>query len=154
MTSAASSREPRVWVEDDGILCIDYGIIEYLTVEDIECAYRMHLEISPMQHPVLTSGRGLGKVNIDVQRYVSRPEICAVCKASALMVNSAWQMHLGRMFLYYFKPPYPTRLFTDKAEARDWLRQFLPPTAIDGPSLLARRRSTAIDTERKPEECR
>lgn len=154
MSSAASSRAPRVWVEDDGILCIDYGIIEHLTVEDVERAYRMHLELSPMQHPVLTSGRGLGKVNMEVQRYVSRPEICAVCKASALMVSSAWQMHLGRMFLYYFKPPYPTRLFTDGAEARAWLRQFLPPAPIAGASPPAGRRNFATETERKTEECR
>lgn len=154
MSSAAASRAPRVWVEADGILCIDYGIIEHLTVEDVERAYRMHLEISPMQHPVLTSGRGLGRVNMDVQRYVSRPEICAACKASALMVSSAWQMHLGRMFLYYFKPPYPTRLFTDGTEARNWLRQFLPPVPIAGAGRDAGHGTPGNETERKSEACR
>lgn len=89
MTSAASSCVPRVWVEDDCMLCVDYGIIEHLIVKDIECAYRKHF---------------------------------------------------GRMFPYYFKPRDPTRLVTGNRDQQH--------VAVFG------RRSTAVETERKMEECR
>jgi hypothetical protein len=118
---------PEVWLDDTGILHIDYGRREQVTAADIQAAYRLHMALSPRKHPVLTVGSGFGRVDAAAQRYASSPEIVAVCAANALVVQSAWQMHLGRLFLHLYRPPYPVRLFTDRAMAIDWLKQYLPP---------------------------
>jgi hypothetical protein len=127
-------QSPKVWVDDLGILHIDYGDREEITVEDLESAYRQHLVVSPMKHPVITTGRGIGKANSEAQRFASEPKICAVCSASAVVVQSAWQMHLGRIFMLLFRPPYPTRLFVSERDALEWLKQYLPPVPL-GPGI-------------------
>lgn len=117
-------------MDEVGILHIDDGNREEITVDDLEEAYRRHLTISPMKHPVITAGRGFGKASSEVQRFASEPKICAVCSASAIVVQSAWQMHLGRIFMLLFRPPYPTRLFVSEHDAIEWLKQYLPPVPL------------------------
>lgn len=125
-----SANPPYVRVDETGILHIDYGTRERITIADIGEAYRLHMQISPMKHPVMTSGSGFGKVDADAQHFASSPEVVAVCSANAIIVQSAWQMHLGRLFMLVYRPPYPVRLFTDRAEALAWLSQFLPPQPL------------------------
>lgn len=125
-----TSEWPAVQLDDLGVLHIDYGDYEEITLEDLDLAYERHMAISAMKHPVLTTGRGLGKVSAEVQRRVSEPKFCAVVSANAMIVQSAWQMHLGRIFMLLYRPPYPTRLFVSEREAIEWLKQYLPPVPL------------------------
>ena len=61
----------------------------------------------------------------EVERFASSPAVCALTRASALLVSSPWTRILGEMFLFYHHPPYPSHLFTDREEALAWLRGYL-----------------------------
>ena len=51
-------------------------------------------------------------------------EICAVTSATAIITQSFLSKHLGQLFMWYHKPPYPARLFSSEADAIRWLENF------------------------------
>ena len=48
-----------------------------------------------------------------------------IIKALALITNSAISRMIANVFLTLKKPPYPTKMFTSEANAREWLRKYL-----------------------------
>ena len=46
-------------------------------------------------------------------------------KALALITNSTVSKSIANLFLLLKEPPYPTRLFTDEREAKEWLKNYL-----------------------------
>jgi hypothetical protein len=45
--------------------------------------------------------------------------------ALALLSSSAMTRMMANIFMTLKKPPYPTRMFNEEAEAREWLNQYL-----------------------------
>lgn len=56
------------------------------------------------------------------QHYVSE-ESARYKSAMAMLVAAPLQRMLGNIFLRISRPPYPTRIFTDEAKAKAWLKQ-------------------------------
>ena len=56
------------------------------------------------------------------RNYASGKEVSKITEAMALLIKSPVSKVLGNIFLGINKPPYPTKLFTDKEEAIKWLK--------------------------------
>lgn len=46
-------------------------------------------------------------------------------KALALITNSALSKMIANIFFSFKRPPYPTKMFTDEKEAKEWLKIYL-----------------------------
>ncbi len=126
MDKDAQDSGPRVELLSDGILRVDFGERARITVAGMQLANRAHRALSGTPRPVLVSGTDLVSVEEDAMGYCSDAEIAEVTSAMALIVHSLLARHLGNLFLSYYKPPYPVKLFGDEQEARRWLRRHLP----------------------------
>lgn len=119
---------PEVTLGDDGILRVDYSRHDCVTLASLHYVHARHVALCPSgKIPALFMGHHIGRVDYAAQRYISSPEVCAGISAGAIVVQSFFERHLGRMFLVYHRPPFPVRIFSDVAAALSWLRGFLPP---------------------------
>ena len=114
------------WIEPDGILC----------------------SVSKKNAPDLSRQQSLDKL-ADLRKYTGGKKMCMlleitygrpskredreflaeelakVMKALALVSNSALGKMVANLFFNLKPPPYPTKMFTNEHEAREWLRQYL-----------------------------
>ena len=110
----------------DGIMEFDFRHCGRITLAIIQAAHARHLALCPDRTlPVLMLGDHIGGVDYDAQRFGSSDSVVRTTSALALVVRSFLERHLARLFLMYHRPPFPTRVFDNEAEARDWLRGFL-----------------------------
>jgi hypothetical protein len=68
---------------------------------------------------MLSSDRGAREVG-------AGPEVMAITSHMAVLVGNPMSRIIGNFFLRVTRPAYPTRLFTDEASARRWLREQRP----------------------------
>ena len=112
-----------MWLEEDGLLMIEFKPTPEHTVEDARALVA--------QHNVLAEGKKVRvladcrKITVSASKearehYVS--EEGARCKLGmAMVVDNMVQRMIGNIFFRMNKPPYPTRLFSDLDTARTWL---------------------------------
>ena len=58
-------------------------------------------------------------------RDFAAEETPKLIKALALITNSSLSKMIAEIFMLVKKPPYPTRMFTNAADARAWIRSYL-----------------------------
>jgi hypothetical protein len=58
--------------------------------------------------------------------YYTSEEVAKYCRGLAFIVNSTFSKLIANFFLGLNKPPFPVKMFTNEADAIQWLRQFLP----------------------------
>ncbi len=114
----------RVHLREEGILVIDYTDRRRLDVAAMREALRLHRALGCGRRPTLLKGGRILAVDYEAMRFACSPEIVEVCSASALIVCNFLQRHMARMFMWYHRHPYPTRVFEDEASALSWLRGF------------------------------
>ena len=117
-------RNPKVWLESDGILRIDYGHYGQITLDAIKNAYEQHVKLSTKKRPVLVYASTVVRYEREATSFLWSDEICKVTSATAIITQSFLAKHLGQLFMWYHKPPYPARLFSSEAEAIRWLENF------------------------------
>jgi hypothetical protein len=65
-----------------------------------------------------------GPAEKEARKY-SAEETPKFVKALALITNSALSKMIAELYLMVAKPPYPTKMFTDEQEAKEWLKKHL-----------------------------
>ncbi|HEU4407823.1 MAG TPA: hypothetical protein VFS43_21345 [Polyangiaceae bacterium] len=75
--------------------------------------------------PTLIDLRDVKYQEREARELYASPEGTGAAMAFAVLVGSSVSRVIGNMFLIASRPPVPTRLFSDKAEALAWLRTFL-----------------------------
>lgn len=78
------------------------------------------------KRPVLIVLNGVRGITPDARRFYSGDEAGRYISASAFVVASPVSRVLGSFFLGLNKPAYPVRLFTEEAEAIEWLKGGAP----------------------------
>ena len=73
---------------------------------------------------LLVDMRGIKSTTKPAREYMATIGTTLV-KACALITGSGFNRMLGNIFLVIDKPVVPTKLFTDKGKAREWLQQYL-----------------------------
>ena len=109
---------------EDGILCVTFREGARVTLEDAmeSLAAYWSLVGSPKRVPVLVDMRRIASMSDDARRYFSGAETEAGSMGAALVIDSPISKVIANFMIAVNKPPFPTRMFTDPAEALDWLR--------------------------------
>ncbi|VAW78574.1 hypothetical protein MNBD_GAMMA15-616 [hydrothermal vent metagenome] len=115
---------PRIWLGEDGIMRIECPQDYHLTLEDMQALNRQHREISVECRPVLAYGESVAAADHDAQLYASSDEVIEVISAMAIIVRSFFTRAIADIFMKFHKPPYPTRLFSNEADALVWLQAY------------------------------
>jgi hypothetical protein len=63
--------------------------------------------------------------SLEIRESWAKEETCQYTSAEAFMTDSLPHKLLGNFYLNINKPKRPTRMFTDKAKAIEWLKTFL-----------------------------
>ena len=119
------TRSATIALDEDSIVHVTYRHVT-VTVEDAKDQVAIYRELGNGQ-PVLRLVDMTQLISTDgeVRQYGVSPETIAMTRAMAVISNSFVSKMLANFFLKFNKPPFPVRLFTDKEEAIDWLKQFL-----------------------------
>lgn len=113
-----------LWIKDNILFCtyknklrIDLNIAK-------ECvAFRLEYT-KGVSYPVYVDMKGIISVTREGREYFSL-EGSKLIKAGAFMVNSPLAKIIGNIFLTVNKPPVPAKLFTNEADAINWLKNYL-----------------------------
>ena len=115
----------KYWVEED----ILFGEYKHVDVNSLaiamECVKDRLLLANGNSYPYLLDARKLRSINKEARDYFASEESEKCMVAGAILVDSSITTIIGNFFLKINKPSIPTRIFTDKEKALDWLRKFL-----------------------------
>jgi len=117
--------KPDIWIEEPGIVCIDFGPDCDVTFESVKYAHEEHKRLRPGRSPVLLYVQTVAAADYDAQEFASDPAVNEIVSAMAIVVQSFFARTLADLFLTFHKPSYPTRMFRDDQSAREWLKQFV-----------------------------
>jgi hypothetical protein len=111
-------------IKEDGILfCRFFDNIE-MDEKIAELCVKERLAFSKgVSYPAIIDMKGLKSVNKKAREYMQK-EGSALLKAGALLIGSPVSRVLGNIFLSLNTPEIPTRLFTDKEDALNWIKHF------------------------------
>lgn len=124
MNRQSAAIYPQVTDLGDNIVEINYGPHAAVTLDAIQDALRQHLAMQlPGKQGVLVVADRAVRADRDAQRFASSDVVCAHTCATALLADSFTSLHLARMFLWFFPPPYPSRIFQDRKQALGWLAE-------------------------------
>jgi hypothetical protein len=119
----------RIWLEEDGIVRIKYPKNFHMTLDAMESVYQQHLQITTDKRPMLVDAASVASSDYDAQQFVSSDKAAALVSALAIVVKSAFTRAMGKVFMMFHKPPYPTRMFYHEEDALEWLKTFLTDDA-------------------------
>jgi len=113
-----------VFAEPDGTVVLRFVPGARLTAERTAEVVHAHVAAAAGQkRPTLADVRGLSATDRGSRELAAGPEIVAVVLRMALLVGNPVSRVLGNFFLRVTGPAYPTRIFSDEAAARRWLRE-------------------------------
>jgi hypothetical protein len=116
-----NSDEPEVWLDESEIICVRFPKNSRITLDTISTVYKKHRAISDKKHAVLFLASGVVHYDVAAADFASNTNVSEITSALALVGGSFLSNHLGNMLVWYHKPPFPVKLFTDEAKARSWL---------------------------------
>ena len=119
---------PKVWLDEDGIMCAEYPIHSSITLDDMQEMLRLRLALQPERHKLLVKLNGLLAFSASAQRFLAGAEHSAVTEALAVVVSpdEGYYQHtkiLLRLFKNQQSLPYPLEFFDTKPEAVAWLHE-------------------------------
>jgi hypothetical protein len=77
------------------------------------------------KYPMLTTIEDFVSSDTELKKFMSKKENNKYVSASAVLTKSLGYRIGTNLFIKFFKPEIPTKLFTSKPEAIRWLQQFL-----------------------------
>lgn len=112
----------KVWLEEDGILRIQYPPNSHMTLQAMHYIYDQHVRITREKRPVLVHAESVASAEYEAQQFASSPQIVELTACVAIIVKSVFTRAMGDLFMRFHKPPYPTRIFNNEEQAIEWLR--------------------------------
>ena len=94
-------------------------------IEDMERIKAAQKQLSGNRIPILISGGKYSTTNIEVMKFLAKNENMPYSKVSAYVAKSTSQKLLGNFYMKINKPERPTRFFSTREGAIDWLKQYL-----------------------------
>lgn len=96
-----------------------------ITIADVKLIKAAQKEVSGDRLPILVSGELFSTTNTETLKYIAKNENMPYSKASAFVVSSITQRIFANSYLESYNPERPTKFFTSKEEALEWLTQFI-----------------------------
>jgi len=123
--TALITRTHRVWLDGDGIVHAEILPDTELTLADSEAGLAAIWEVGGRQRrPILLDTRAIKSLDRDARAHSAGAAMVRVVRAGAILVGSPLTLAIANFFMVLHKPPVPTRMFTNEAEALLWLRGF------------------------------
>lgn len=127
MAIVEETRTNKMWLDDEeGILHFQYFPGVEITLEDARevgsCQQKL---LQGKKRPVLGDIVAVKSVTRKARDYFAGVEFQKCNLAMALLVSSPVSKVIGNIFIAFNKPSYPTRLFTSKSKALEWLKTFI-----------------------------
>jgi hypothetical protein len=98
-----------------------------VSLEDARATMDAYLRIRDgVSRPLLVGTQGMKSIERGARTLYASEEAARVATAVAIIVDTKVSRLLGNFYLGLSKPHIPSRLFTEQAEALDWLKRFLP----------------------------
>lgn len=113
----------KIFIDEDGILHHDCS---EGSVHDIDSAIsnvKLSIDLAKGQkHPVLVDLKGIKYMSRETRNYYSNEETGKFVGKAALVVGDPVSKIMGNVFMRLQKTVFPTRLFTDREKAIEWLK--------------------------------
>lgn len=114
-----------VWMDSENIARMRFKPTDRHNLEDAREVVNAHNALANgVNTRVLADLRNITTgANRQARRYYCEEESSRWKLGMAMLVNSPVQRMLGNLFMMLNKPPYPTRLFKEEADALAWLKE-------------------------------
>ena len=111
---------------DIGILTIHNTDKKVQTVEDQKVLRTIIGSMTNQQRiPILHTFDQFSLPSKEVRNFWASNDTCLYSKADAFIISSLGQKIMGDFYLKIEKPSRPTKLFSNKAKAIEWLKNFI-----------------------------
>ena len=117
--------DARVWLEEDGIVRIEYPQNFNLTLQVMQAVNQKHRQITVEKRPVLVYAESVASAEYEAQQFASTEQAIELTTCLAIIVKSFFTRAMAELFMKFHKPPYPARAFNDEKVALAWLGTFL-----------------------------
>lgn len=122
--------EIKVYLDNDGIMRVEYPPHAIVTIFDVQYSYKRRLEITKEKVPLLVKIHGMPSFAEDAQKFLCSAEYCAITRVVAVVGDSrAGYFKYSNILLYLFrdikKPPFDFKVFDNEEAALKWLRTYL-----------------------------
>ena len=112
------------WIEGD-ILYSVYRDGCNIDLDTAKMLYRQRLDLTNGHtYPLFADIRRILYVSREARNFLATEQACMEISAGALLIGSSVSRFMGNFFIKINKPPIPTKLFTDKDAAIEWLSVF------------------------------
>jgi hypothetical protein len=112
---------------EDGILHFSYKFIDNMDLEVARVCVQDRLEFTEYKsYPCLVDAIMLKSSTKEARDYLANQGNEGITANAILVQSTAFKM-MANFYIMVNKPKNPTRIFTDKESALEWLRQFRQP---------------------------
>ena len=112
-------------LRDDGIIELHANDHHVYTIEDVKENVRAFGELTGNKKaPVLIIGGSFSSLDDKTREFMATEESLKYSTAEAFLITSLAQKILINFYIKFNKPLVPTRVFTDKEEAIEWLTRY------------------------------
>lgn len=120
---------PKVWLEDDGIVRVEYEPFCSLNLDVIKHVNAKRIALHPIKHPLLMKLNGLNSFEKDAQQYIKSSLYNSITSATAIYVPYSVKFRIlttslvqnfvnDNLFM-------PLQLFDNEIKALSWLAQYI-----------------------------
>ena len=117
------TRTARIWLQQDGIVCIKVIANSEQTRADVENSMLIVAKIGEGKKlPLLmdiTESKGIDR---EGRHYSASDGVGKHITGMAVLINSSFSRVMGNFWLRTTKPVFPTQLFTSEQKAIEWLK--------------------------------
>ncbi len=111
---------------ENGIIYVKYPERFQMTLENVMEHNRQHKALNPGSKIFLCVNMdNLLSMDKEARKFYVQPEIIAQYGGVALYTTQMTPFVIGKMFLNIEKPNVPSKLFKDKLEAENWLKEVI-----------------------------
>lgn len=116
---------PRVWLDEQDIVHIEFAPHSQISLEMIQQACHKRLELIAKPSPVLIVARKVSGYDIEATLYLSNTAIKDSNLAYAIITDCFLTDFIAREFVKYHKPAAPVQIFDKEQDAIVWLQGFV-----------------------------
>ncbi|MDG1437577.1 MAG: hypothetical protein P8P98_01275 [Emcibacteraceae bacterium] len=115
---------PKVLLDDNGIINVIFGTIIVTPAHIIHGASKQTQTFPNQKMPVMLIGEIAQDVEGEIAAIGATKEVADVTSHLAIVTEEKVTRVLGGVFMNAQKNPYPTKLFSSRDEAIEWLLSF------------------------------
>ncbi|MES2590779.1 MAG: hypothetical protein V4608_02755 [Bacteroidota bacterium] len=81
-------------------------------------------------YPILSNIRAIKNISKPARDFLATEKGCEGITAAAVLIDSPLGSMIGNFFISISRPLRPTKIFTDEADAKKWLTQYVEKNSI------------------------